>query len=105
MKLTLISTFLTFVVSTPQTTLPEITLLSNVLEDGTVRTLPNFEGCVTTIYGNGGNNHLEIVPCKPYGSEIITEDMLFRYADLCWQSVWKSLYNFYNENKIFYTDL
>ena len=72
-----------------------ITLISDVLPDGTIRSLPDHKECITVIYANSGNNHLEFVPCVPFGTEKITDDMLFIYDDtnnmiksmpddLCW---------------------
>ena len=63
-------------ISTPT----EFTLLSSILPDHTIRSIPDYKNCVTTTYANSGNNFLELVPCSPYGGEeIITEDMLFKY--------------------------
>lgn len=73
------SLFAAFLAPVLSQSIQEITLISNVLEDHTVRSLPDHDQCLTTVYAKSGNNHLELVPCAPYGFETITEDMLFKY--------------------------
>merc|ERR1711879_108837 len=50
--------------------------LSSLQHDHTIRTLPDLDGCVNI----DPNGRLEIIPCAPYGKELITDTMKFVYS-------------------------